>query len=294
MEIKKLDNILPEMYRNRSTIKKDEIIVAKIVKRITSNSLMVEIKGKNYTALIKEKISGDMFLARVVKLSPKLVLKFIKSLGKNSIKYNIGNYFFNYKKEFIQKLITSDNFVVGNFLNTGREKILESKNDIIPLLKKYLSGWYTPILKESFLKKSSTSYFQKIYSKFLVFQSLYNIYNLEHLSFLMPLRIWDKNSLLSMEILNRKNDLSQSLLVKIYLDRNSEILFLIYLDQKLVSCSLSSNNNIINSYFEKEVKFLYENMKSKMLSKKLEINIVPFDYLAKIDERTFKNIDIRM
>ena len=294
MEIKKLDNISPDLFPERNIIKKGELIVARIIKRNGPNNVLVEIKGKNYSALIKGAINGDIFLARAVKITPEFVLKFIKTLGKMHIKSNISRNFFDYKKEFIQKLIASDNFVVDSFVEIGKDKILAPEKDLIPLLKKYLANWYTPLLDKNFTTQDNTNYVQKLFHRFIIFQELYNLYNLEHLSFMIPLRLQDRKLLFNIEILNREDDLSKSVLIKVYLDDKSDILLLLYLDQKVISCSLSSNNDRIRDNLKKEKKLLYEALRNKVLTKRIEINMVPYDYLAKMDGNNFKTIDIRM
>ena len=314
MEVEKLNSSSQEITKNDSIVKKGELIVARIVGRTGPKSLVVKIKGKNYNALIKENIDGDIFLAKVIKTSPRLVLKFIKNLGRSEVKFNISNNFFNFKKEFIQKLIITDNFVVddffnSDFLNINDTKLLDSGKDFVSLIKRYLSNWYAPILKKLTFNQVKGSNFQKLYHKFLVFQSLYNIYNLEQLSFLIPLRIGDRKFLLSLMVQNRKNDLSQSVLVKIYIGKGTigkdavkeestgegtNILLLIYLDQGTVSCSLSSNNAALTGIIEKKADELLNRLSSKISGKKLEINVVPYNYLDTIDERNFKTIDINM
>jgi len=294
MEIEKLNDVMKEFNNNVNKIKKGELLIARIVEKKGQRSLLVNIKGKNYNAFVKEKISGDIFLAKVLRVSPKLVLKFVENLGKNATKSKISNYFFNFKKEFIQKLITSDNFVVDDFINISETTLLESEKDIIPLFKKYLSSWYSPILKGVFSKKVNFNFSQKLYHKFLVFQSLYNVYNLEHLSFFLPLKIGEKKYFFNMMVLNRKNDLSQSIFVKIYFNKDLDVLVLIYLDQKLINCSLSSNDERFLNNIKGNVGILSDNLTNKILGKELKINIVPYDYLSKIDDRNFKTIDIRM
>ena len=294
MEIEKLNDVMKEFNNNVNKIKKGELLIARIVEKKGQRSLLVNIKGKNYNAFVKEKISGDIFLAKVLRVSPKLVLKFVENLGKNATKSKISNYFFNFKKEFIQKLITSDNFVVDDFINISETTLLESEKDIIPLFKKYLSSWYSPILKGVFSKKVNFNFSQKLYHKFLVFQSLYNVYNLEHLSFFLPLKIGEKKYFFNMIVLNRKNDLSQSIFVKIYFNKDLDVLVLIYLDQKLINCSLSSNDERFLNNIKGNVGILSDNLTNKILGKELKINIVPYDYLSKIDDRNFKTIDIRM
>ena len=191
MEIKKSEITVPVSRDVPRDVKVGQLLRVKVLKSLSKGTFLVEFRGKVHSAILDRNISSRLFMAKVVKVTPGLELKYIKKLELS--KSGQGNRdllsLLNVKKPFIQKLITSDNFFVNLFIFIGKNK--KNNKKTVQNSVKNQNLWHIMNKKGLTINKAVEYY---------VLQNLYNMMNDKENVFLFPFRVDDNNYLCDLTV----------------------------------------------------------------------------------------------
>ncbi|MCK5093564.1 MAG: hypothetical protein KAR18_02485 [Spirochaetes bacterium] len=285
MEIKKTEITKPLIEREINNVKIGQIFRVKVLKYLEKGRILVEFKGKSYSAVLDRNISSKLFIARVLKVSPKLELKFIKELdGKKPRISNEGlGALLQSKKSFIQKLITSDNFLVNLCVIMHKDK-----KNIKKSVKKSIKNQN---ILHSMTKKGFI--FNRV-AEYYVLQNLYNLFNYDTCNFLFPCRIDDNHYLCDLKVFDEENCLSNSFFLSISIDNERKIGFLVYMDYEAVICYVSSNDKQIEIILQSHSDMLINYLKSLKYNRKVDVQFVPHREQVFFNLKNIRKIDIKM
>lgn len=285
MEIKKTEITKPLIEREIKNVKPGQVFRVKVLKYQGKGRVLVEFKGKSYSASLDRNISSKLFIARVLKVSPKLELKLIKELdGKKPRISNEGlGVLLQSKKSFIQKLITSDNFLVNLCVIMHKDK-----KNIKKAIKKSIinQNMLHSVTKKSFILNKVTEYY--------VLQNLYNLFNYDTYNFLFPCRISENNYLCDLKVFEEGNGLGNSFFLSISIDNERKIGFLIYMDYETVICYVSTNDKQIEIILQSHSDMLINHLKSLKYNRKVDVQFVPYTEQVFFNLKNVRKIDIKM
>ncbi len=261
------------------------LIRVRVIKALVHGYSQVEIRGRVVSARLSGEIPSSLFIARIMKTSPQLELKFIRSLknrGNIRTQHNIDSLLHG-KKPFIQNLFTTDNFF-GKLLVFvyGNQKRL--KNEIINVIRK--QNIHNVLQKSADVSNEVREYF--------VLQNFYNYLSEDASAFLFPFIIDESCHFCDGKILRGKNESEFSLFLNISLQSGEKIHFLVFSDFDEIVCTISTDNLELEKRLRDEVQILTQRLKSHGLHRNVEIHFAPyregdFENLKKI-----KKIDIKM
>ncbi len=290
MKVSNIKSIGKSDIKKVTDIKTGSLVKVKNVKTLDKTHSLIQIGGKRFIAFLRGKINSDYYIARVLKTTPTLELKFIKGLVIKEKLQNIRNYFFAQKKEFIQNLIDSDNFLVDDFIKMSKngENFIDRIKDYFRLSQISKKSLDNPYFLNELLKGKG-----KIIEYFIQ-QSIYNFYQDERISLILPLLLNNERIIGDFEIVKNDSNNSNIFVLNIFLTSNKRIIFLIYLDYEAVSCSVSTNEAKIKDKIINNLERLKLAFKRITGRSSVDINFVPYNYLGKVIENGIKTIDVRM
>ena len=285
MEIKKSEITVPVSRGAAKDVKIGQLIRVKVLKSLGKGTFLVEFRGKIHSAFLDSKITSRLFMAKVIKVAPGLELKYVKKLELPDFSHGKGDLLslLNTKKQFIQKLITSDNFFVNLYIFIEKNKKNNKKN--VRNSVKNQNIWHILNKKGLTINKAVEYY---------ILQNLYNMMNEKENIFLFPFRVDDKNYLCDLTVSEEKNGIDNSFFLSIALDELRKIGFLVYFDYEAIICYVSTNDQNINLILQSNAKSLINHLKAVNYTKKVEVIFVPFQEQVFNSTKSFKKIDIKM
>ena len=282
MEIKKSEMTKPATIG--TDVKVGQLVRVRVLKSLGKGTFLVEFKGKMHHAVLDRNISSRLFMAKVIKVSPGLELKYVNKLklpGPGAEGIDLLS-LLNLKKQFIQKLITSDNFFVNLSVLIQKEK--NSKKTVRNSVK---NQNISSILNKKGLNKNKAV-------EYYILQNLYNLMNDGENIFLFPFRVDDNNYMCDLTVFEEKNGIDNSFFLTIALDEERKIGFLVYMDYEAIICHVSTNDQKIKMILQNNAETLLNRLKSVNYMKKVEVVFVPFQKQVLNSSRGFKKIDIKM
>ncbi|HEB30563.1 MAG TPA: hypothetical protein ENI15_06770 [Spirochaetes bacterium] len=285
MEIKKSEITAPAAKSVTKDVKVGQLLRVRVLRSLGKGKFLVEFKGKTHNAILNRNISSRLFMAKVVKVSPGLELKYVKKLELPNFSTGNNNLLalLNTKKPFIQKLITSDNFLVSLFVFIQKNK----KNN-----KKIVQNSVKNQNISHILNKKKLTLNKAV--EYYILQNLYNMMNDNENIFLFPLRVDDNSYLCDLKISEEKNSIDNSFFLSITLDEERKIGFLVYFDYEAIVCYVSTNDQKLKCILRSNAEILINHLKSVNYNKKVEVAFVPFREQAFYSANSLKKIDIKM
>ncbi len=285
MEIEKTAKA-QEIYKNGlRTVKIGSLLRVRVLRRLGKGSFLVEFKGENHIARMDGKISSKMFLAKVIKLSPKIELKFMRDLDgdKTVIKSDVLEALLTTKKSFIQKLISTDNFFVNlNVLLQKDKKVIKES------IQKSIRN--QNVLQ---LMHRGTVDTREIV-KYYVLQNIYNLLNCNSSIFLFPLKVGERNYPCDLRIFGGGESANSSFFLTLYLENERKIEFLVFIDYELISCTIATNSSYIESRIKSQIDVLIHNLKALKFDREIKVHFIPYSESNLLKFNALKKIDIKM
>jgi len=285
METKKIEQSSFVKVNNKKNLKIGSIVRVKIIDGLDKNNLWVELNGKKYVALLKGKITGNLFIAKVLKLSPKLELKYIDKIDRTEgcFNYDLIEKLINSKKSFIQDLIASDKYLVKYYSNL-------SKNE------KYLKN----NLKRTLLSRSILNFLssKQVHSneilEYYLLQDLYNFINYNNFVFLFPIRVGERTYLCNLKINCDNDGMDNSIFLTVFLKNEKKIGFFVFLDYKTINCSILTNDLKIEKKLRSNIEILIQSFKSLNYNREINVDFLPFSEDDFVRFNKIKKINIKM
>jgi hypothetical protein len=281
MEIR--ETTLTETQRDTGpgTLKKGSYVRVRVLKKLTNRNILVEFKGSRHLARITGSFTSKLFIAQVQKLSPRLELKFIKDLQQKSRTFNTRfiEQILHAKKPFIQKLFESDNFSKALSVPVQVDK------------KRNKSSLQQSISRQNSFGLSGG---KKEIAEFYLLQNIHNLINSDSFYFLLPLRVGDRNWPCELKLFGGKESQNHGFLLKIHLENERKIAFLVFIDYEIINCSLSTNSKAIEDELKLRVNELINGLKSLKYDRTIQIRFVPYANGNLENLQFLKKIDVEM
>ncbi len=290
MKAERVNSVSPTAGKGSNSLKVGEIVRVKTLGKIDNHRVLIEFKGGRYIGFQKGRIDSEFYIARVLKVVPELEIKFLKSIGNKKRVTEFTRLFSNSKKEFIQNLINSDNFLVGGlFKNLFKVEETENYASLLRNLVKLLN---IKEKQERFFNKNGS--LKKDYAlDFIIKENISNFFSPDNLSFVLPVSTKTREALASFEIIRNKEE-SKSFLIDLYFDDGDEIIFLVFVDHEVVNCSISSESKHTVGKILSCIGELKERIKKVSFGRKVYINMIPYEYMKNSVKNGIKTVDIRM
>ena len=285
MEIKKSELTAPVTRSLTRDVKVGQLLRVRVLKNLGKGNFQVEFKGKTHNAILDRNISSRLFMAKVMKVSPGLELKYIKKLELPNTGTGSSNLLalLNTKKPFIQKLIASDNFLVNLYVFMQKNK--KNNKKILQNSMKKQNIWHILNNKKLTLNKALEYY---------ILQNLYNLMSDKEKIFLFPLKVDDNSYMCDLKISEEKNSMDNSFFLSLTLDEERKIGFLVYFDYEAIVCYVSTNDQKLKHILRSNTEILINHLKSVNYNKKVEVTFVPFREQVFYADNSLKKIDIKM
>jgi len=270
-----------------SNIKKGSYVRVRVIKQLGKNQYWIEVKGKTYTAVLKGTLLSSLFIAKVLKNSPGLELKYVQGLiDKNNSQYiHLERLLYN-KKSTISKSITTDNFCInkGVLLSDENRKI---KYEVRKAIKSFNTLHFMG-------EDVQTSYELKEY---LTLQSLYNIYHFCSYMFLLPFIMGKKVYIGDIRQIRRPEEGGLSFSLVINMENYIKIGFLVYMDYEIIKCTAATNDQAWADKIKRGLNILEKKLESLGYDRKIKVDLIQDinfseSYFEKI--HNLKKIDIKM
>lgn len=277
--IGRLQRSVPKRIRVGSFIR------VKVLDRLNGNSFRVEIGGGRYVARLQGSIKSRMFVAKVLKLSPKLELQFMKDLEdvQELLQTRFLQALLKKKNLFIQNLVATDKICIHPKLLMQKEK-----KSLKTFIKESIKNQSTTQLMKRFTTTSQgrLSYF--------VLQNLYNLLAYDSYVLLLPFILGNKQSIIDLRTFGGKESENFSFFIIVHLENEKKIGFFIYVDYEMMSCTISTNSASIETLVKSNIQILEHELKTLNYNKKIEIRFSPYSEDNYLTLSSLRRIDIKM
>jgi hypothetical protein len=281
MEIRETTLTKIQRDTGTSTLKRGSYIRVRVLKKLPNKNILVEFKGSRHLARITGSFTSKLFIARVQKLTPRLELKFIKDLEQKNKTFNTRfiEQILHAKKPFIQKLFESDNFLKALSVPVKVDKKLNK------------TSLQESISRQNIFKLTGA---KKEIAEFYLLQNIHNLINADSFYFLLPLRVGDRNWPCELKLFGGKESQNHGFLLKIHLENERKIAFLVFIDYELINCSLSTNSRVLEDELKLRVNELINGLKSLKYDRTIQIRFVPYTNESFEHLEFLKKIDVEM
>ena len=266
-------------------VKPGSLVRVRVLKQIKGSSHLVEFRGNTHLARLEGRIPSRLFIARVVRLDPKMVLKYIRTFetGTNTRGMMGSRTVPVPKKSFIQDLITTDNFF---------EKLLvplqKSKKGIKESLHRAVRNQniFRLLGKHGTISKEIITYY--------CLQNIYNLLNYDTSALWFPLMIGEKYSPCDLRVFRAEGGHENSFLLTVSLENERKIAFLVFIDYEIINCTISTNSSEIEGRVRSNIRTLIQNLKGMKLNREVKVRITRYDESDLLKLGNMKKIDIRL
>ena len=286
MEIEKTKQQTTAARRQgQSSIKPGSLVRVRVLKHIRGSSYLVEFRGNTHIARLEGRIPGTMFIARVMTLEPKMVLKHVSAFDLARTFRGIpGGLSLPFpKKSFIQNLITTDNSFEKLLvpLQKGKKGIKESLHKAVRN-----QNIFRLLGKGGISSKEIITYY--------CLQNIYNLLTYSTSALLFPLMIGEKYYPCDLRIFREEEGVQNSFLLTVSLENERKIAFLVFIDYELINCAISTNSREIEDRIRLSSRTLAQNLKGLKLDREVKVRITRYNEQDLMKLGSMKKIDIRL
>jgi hypothetical protein len=285
MEIENLKIFSITKGKESNVLGTGALVRVRVLNNLGRNRFLVEFKGRLYSARLNESIKSRFFLARIIKASPGIELKFIKKLDGKSINLKEGTIepLLAAKKSFIQDLIATDIFfrTITVLFHKDRKSLKESVHRSIRN-----QNILQVINKSSKIATEVKEYF--------ILQNLYNFVSGDSLVLSFPFRIDQRHYLCNFKFIGGKESESNAFFLSIALEDGRKIGFLVFVDFELLSCTVSSNDSKLEERLKSNISTLVRDLKNLYFNREVEIHFTQYRENNLLNFNLLKRIDIKM
>jgi hypothetical protein len=270
---------------HKTAVKQGDLLRVRVLGRVRGSSYLVEFKGETRTARLEGRIPGPLFIARVLKLKPQMILQHVKTFRDTGDAASLSAYreLMTQKKSFIQKLIATDNFLEKLVVPVRHKKelIRESLRDAVRN-----QNIYRMLEKSGIVSKEVITYY--------CLQQMHNLLNYSALTLLFSLRIKDRSYPCDLAISRTEDGSENSFLLTISLENGRKIVFLVFTDYKAIHCTISTNSEELETQMKEDVVKLVDGLKRLRFDKEVTVRFSRYEDTDFSKQDNLKKIDIRL
>ena len=271
--------------RNAGELREGDVVRVRVIGKSGKDRFLVDIRGRVFTARLSGMIGSSLFIARVARASPRIDLKFLRSLEKSGspIKLDQLEELLQVKKEVIQKLYVTDTMFVARVLSqpihaTAIRKALQ-RGIRDQNIRHFMNG-----------KKPLSSKVTEYY----LLQNLANLIRSNTFSFLFPLTLERRRFICDLQLFGGRDVENRAIYLSLSFEDGRTMGFLVFLDHELIKCTVSSNDSGIESALRHHAGRLVENLRSTGYNRNVFVDFVPFTEHRLFSSTMMKKIDIKM
>jgi hypothetical protein len=267
-------------------IKLGTLVRVRVIRKVGSRTHLVEFKGNSHVALVNGNIQGKLFIAKVLKLSPRIILRYVRELNgnENVLTRSLDTVLESVKKSFIQKMITTDNLFENLLV-----PLQKNKKGIKESLQKSIRNQniFQLLGKEGGLKEIIRYY---------TLQNINNFLNYHSSSFLFPLKIREKFHPCGgdLKVYTAEGGTQSSFLLTLLLENETKIVFLVFIDYELINCTISTNSSDIEKRMKSMAGELIQNLRMLKFDREIKVRFVAYEEAGFAKTSNMKKIDIKM
>jgi hypothetical protein len=276
MEIEKPEPVSP---RETKALREGDFVRVRVLRDIGGDVYLADVRGKLLSARLSGGISSSLFIARVLKTSPLIELKFVRSLERGASPFDKTKLAetLQEKKSAIRSLPISGDFTV----ETAREGV----GDIKEALKRTV-GNLNPSRAVNDAQRQSAEFF--------VLQSLINLLSADSLIFLFPFMLGRKRLFCDLQLFGGRDTAQSAVYLSLMLEDDRRIGFLVFLDHELVKCTVTADEESVERRLRENAEALLKNLRSLGRNRAVTVNFVPYHEHLLFLSRMVKKIDVRM
>jgi hypothetical protein len=260
------------------------LVRVRVLRKVGSRTYLVEFKGRSRVALLNGNFQGKLFIAKVMKLSPRIMLRYVRELdvGKNTVIRDLNTMLESAKKSFIQKMITTDNLFENLLVPLQKDK-----KGIKESLQKSIRNQdlFRLLGKESGIKDII---------KYYILQNINNFLDYYSSVFLFPFKVGEKYHPCDLKVLTAEGGTQSSFLLTLLLDNGTKIVFLVFIDYELINCSIATNSKDVENRIRPKLDMLIKNLRALKFDRDIRVRFVPYEETGFANTSTMKKIDIKM
>ncbi|UCB44344.1 MAG: hypothetical protein JSV25_08945 [Spirochaetota bacterium] len=265
-------------------IKLGNLVRVRVIRKVGSRTHLVEFRGNSHIALVNGNIQGKLFIAKVLKLTPRIILRYVKELSGNESAQTRGfdTVLESVKKSFIQKMITTDNLFENLLVPLQKDK-----KGIKESLQKSIRNQniFQVLGKEGGLKEII---------KYYTLQNINNFLDYHSSSFLFPLKIREKYHSCDLKVFSSDGGDQSSFLLTLLLENGTKIVFLVFIDYELINCTISTNSMDIENRMKSMIGDLMKSLRMLKFNKEVKVRFIPYEEAVFAKTSNMKKIDIKM
>jgi len=270
---------------HKTAVKPGDLVRVRVLGHVRGSSYLVEFKGETHTARLEGRIPSSLFIARVLKLKPRMILQHIKTFGDKGDVAGLSVYraLLARKKSFIQNLIATDNFLEKLEVSTGHRKelIRESLRDAVRN-----QNIYRMMEKSGIVSKEIVTYY--------CLQQMHNLLNYSASALLFSLKIKERSCPCDLAVSRTEDGTESSFLLTISLEKGRKIVFLVFTDYKVIHCTISTNSAELEMQMKAEVERLVGSLKRLRFDRDVTVRFSPYEDAGFSGPDNLKKIDIRL
>jgi len=285
MEIEQTARSTKHTGTQKPAVKPGDLLRVRVLKHVRGSSYLVEFKGETRTASLQGRIQSSLFIARVLKLKPRMILQHVKTFGNRAGAESLPSYraLLARKKSFIHNLIATDNFhdKLGVPVQHKKELIRESLRDAVRN-----QNIYRILQKSGVVSREIVTYY--------CLQQMQNLLNYSAAALLFSLKIRDRSCPCDLAVSRTDDGSDSSFLLTISLDNERKIAFLVFTDYEVIHCTISTNSTKLETQMKKEVDKLVGSLKHLRFDRKVTVRFSRYEDAGFPGPDNLKKIDIRL
>jgi hypothetical protein len=262
------------------------LVRVQVNERLNQRYVLVSFGGHRHLARFSGSIPGNLFIAQVQKLRPRIELRIVKDLGGKARKLNprVFAEIQHEKKSFIHRLFDTD-----NFFKALSVPVKEDRREIKESLRRSLArrGLANRGVGPSLTDKGPLT-------EYLILEALHNFFNPDSLYFMLPIYDGLEHRAAELKLAGNREGRGDGFFLNIHLEDDERITFLVYIDFDVINCTLSTNNPEIERTLKKKAGMLINGLKSLKYDREVVVRFAPYREEDFTQFSSLKKIDVKM
>lgn len=287
----------------RQELRPGSLVRVRVTRKIDAGSVLVEIRGRIHPAQVKGPVPGRLFMARVLAISPRIVLKYVKDLtGATDTAADRLFRLLNSKDSLVHRMFNSERFFQHPVV-----VLPGSKHSVKEALRRDASQRQGSSLRRMTQRKSaarnsagSASSASVIpggkdgeIARYLGLQQLYNFLDSRSILLLFPLLLGNHKSVARLRMLDGESGQGGGFVLNVVLEDETKINFVVFINYERVSCSVSTNRDCTERWIRGNRELLVNAIRSSCYGRNVDVQVLPY---SEQDEKILhvRRIDLRM
>jgi hypothetical protein len=290
MEVK--GTVLSGLHKSPETrLNIGSLVRVQVNERLNHRYVLVSFGGRRHLARLSGTLPGNLFIAQVQKLKPRIELRLVKNLGRQERQLNprIFDELKQGKKSFIHRLFGTD-----NFLKALSVPVKEDRRTIRESLRRSIARRNLVIRDLTSRGVGQSLAGEGPMTEHLILEALHNFFNPDSLFFMLPIYDGQKHRAAELKIAGNREGRGDGFFLKIHLEDEERITFLVYIDFDVINCTLSTNNPDIEKILKTKAGILISGLKSLKYDREVVVRFTPYREEDFTQFSSLKKIDVKM